>query len=220
MNDIKSIINRMKKAFQVNTNKELAKKLGTSLSNIDNWKKRNTIPQKYILLTSQMNNINPDWLLTGEGEMYKTNKVQIFDNENGIKVNYYPDVYASAGYGAVNTIIEPQKVTLSKFIIDSFKIINPKRVDLIHIYGDSMEPVFQNGDIAVVERIDDISEVKNGDTIIANIDGDLFIKKIEKIPFQNAIILKSTNSLYKDIIVEDFNKFKVVAIVRGKFRVI
>ena len=43
---------------------------------------------------------------------------------------------------------------------------------------------------------------------------------VEKIPFQNAIILKSTNSLYKDIIVEDFDKFKVVAVVRGKFRVI
>ena len=178
------------------------------------------IPPEIITKLRNILNINPDWLLTGEGEMYKTDKMQVFDNENGIQVNYYPDVYASAGYGATNTLIEPQKVTLSKFIIDSFKIINPKRVDLIHIYGDSMEPVFQNGDIAVVERIDDISEVKNGDTIIANIDGDLFIKKIEKIPFQNAIILKSTNSLYKDIIVEDFDKFKVVAVVRGKFRVI
>jgi len=178
------------------------------------------IPPEIITKLRNILNINPDWLLTGEGEMYKTDKIQVFDNENGIEVTYYPDVYASAGYGATNTLIEPQKVTLSKFIIDSFKIINPKRVDLIHIYGDSMEPVFQNGDIAVVERIDDMSEVKNGDTIIANIDGDLFIKKIEKIPFQNAIILKSTNSLYKDIIVEDFDKFKVVAVVRGKFRVI
>ena len=76
MNDTKSIINRIKEAFKVRTNKELAEKLGTSLSNIDNWKKRNSIPQKYILLTSQMTNINPDWLLTGEGEMYRTPSVQ------------------------------------------------------------------------------------------------------------------------------------------------
>jgi len=76
MNDIKSIINRMKEAFKIRTNKELAGKLGTSLSNIDNWKKRNSIPQKYILLTSQMTDTNPNWLLTGEGEMYKTPSVQ------------------------------------------------------------------------------------------------------------------------------------------------
>ena len=203
------------------TQKELAEKLGFKWYKIkDMESNKQKITYEIAKELEKLFSINPDWLLTGEGEMYKNNKVQIFDSKNGIEVNYYPDVYASAGYGAVNTIIEPQKVTLSKFIIDSFKIINPKRVDLIHIYGDSMEPVFQNGDIAVVERIDDISEVRNGDTIIANIDGDLFIKKIEKIPFQNAIILKSTNSLYKDIIVKDFNKFKVVAIVRGKFRII
>jgi len=219
MSNIREVLNRLKIALNAKSFTEVAKKLGVSESTIDSWRARKRIPDKYIA-TLQVKGINPDWLLTGEGEMYKTDKMQVFDNENGIQVNYYPDVYASAGYGATNTIIEPQKVTLSKFIIDSFKIINPKRVDLIHIYGDSMEPVFQNGDIAVVERIDDISEVKNGDTIIANIDGDLFIKKIEKIPFQNAIILKSTNSLYKDIIVEDFDKFKVVAVVRGKFRVI
>ena len=219
MSNIREVLNRLKIALNAKSFTEVAEKLGVSDSTIDSWRARKRIPDKYIA-TLQVKGINPDWLLTGEGEMYKTDKVQVFDNENGIQVNYYPDVYVSAGYGATNTIIEPQKVTLSKFIIDSFKIINPKRVDLIHIYGDSMEPTFQNGDIAVVERIDDISEVKNGDTIIANIDGDLFIKKIEKIPFQNAIILKSTNSLYKDIIVEDFDKFKVVAVVRGKFRVI
>ena len=82
MNDTKSIINRMKEAFKIKTNKELSEKLGTSLSNIDNWKKRNTIPQKYLLLTSQMTNINPDWLLTGEGEMYKTQ--HIIDIKNSI----------------------------------------------------------------------------------------------------------------------------------------
>ena len=85
MNDIKAIIDRMKIAFKIKTNKELANKLGTSLSNIDNWKKRKSIPQKYILLVSQMNNINPDWLLTGEGEMYKSeNKVHISGISNSI----------------------------------------------------------------------------------------------------------------------------------------
>jgi len=44
--------------------------------------------------------------------------------------------------------------------------------------------------------------------------------KIEKIPFKQAIILKSSNKNYDDIIVQDFDRFQVVAVVRGKMRVI
>jgi len=220
MNDIRDIIVRMKQALNVTTNKELAEKLGTSISNIDNWKKRKTIPEKYLLLVSQMNGINKNWLLTGEGEMY--NNTQIIDEEKGIEVNYYPDVYSAAGYGAVNTLIEPKKIKLAEFILKFFGIKNYKNVDIINVLGDSMEPVFNNGDLAIVERINSLDEIKNGDTVIINIDGDVYIKKVEKIPFENKLILKSNNSLYKDIIIDlnEHKNIKIVAVVKGKFRLI
>ena len=159
--------------------------------------------------------ISFDWLLTGKGSMF-ANKATKSDQD--IEVTYYPDIYTAAGAGAQNYYPSPQTLKLSTALIQTFKIINPKRIELINIIGESMEPTFQNGDIAVVEKIDSIQEVKNGDTVIANIDGDIYIKKIEKIPFKNAIILKSTNPLYEDILIQDqeLQQLHIVAIVRGK----
>ena len=70
LSDVKSVIDRMKQVLKVNTNSELAAKLRTTLSNVDNWKKRKSIPDKYILLTSQMTGANQSWLLTGQGSMF------------------------------------------------------------------------------------------------------------------------------------------------------
>ena len=221
---VKEILKRMKQVYNVKSFKELAQKLGVSESTIDSWKARGSIPDKYILQTVHLQGIDKTWLETGEGEMYKQteNRVQIIDEKNGIEVNYYPEVYAAAGYGATNTLIEPRKIKLAEFVLKFFGIRNYKKVDIINVLGDSMEPVFSNGDLAVVERVESIEEVKNGDTVIINIDGDVYIKKVEKIPFENKLILKSNNTLYKDILIDldEHKHVKIVAIVRGKFRAV
>ena len=175
------------------------------------------IPPEIITKLRNILDINPHWLLTGEGEMYAKDTQ---GSGNDVEVNYYPEVFASAGFGVQNYEIEPQKVRLASFLLKLFKIVNIKRVDLINVIGESMQPYFDNGDIAVIERVDSIEEVKNGETVIANINGDIYIKKIEKIPFEKIIILKSTNQTYPDIVVreEELDALKVVAIVRGKLR--
>ena len=205
------------------TKKEFASKLGITQNAYTNYinGKRN-IPTDLALKIKQMFDIDLDWLLTGKGNMYLSDNYEDENNEDIVEVNYYPEIIASAGFGAKNYKIEPQRVKLSRFLLDSFNIINKNNIELINIFGDSMEPVYQNGDIAVIERVDDIYMIKNGNTIIANIDGDIFIKKIEKIPFENKLILKSTNPIYKDIVLTDkeLETVKIIGIVRGKLRTI
>ena len=159
---VKEILKRMKQVYNVKSFKELAQKLGVSESTIDSWKARGSIPDKYILQTVHLQGIDKTWLETGEGEMYKQteNRVQVFDEENGIEVNYYPEVYAAAGYGATNTLIEPRKIKLAEFVLKFFGIRNYKKVDIINFLGDSMEPVFSNGDLAVVERVKALKRLK------------------------------------------------------------
>jgi len=225
MNDTKSIINRIKEAFKVRTNKELAEKLGTSLSNIDNWKKRNSIPQKYILLTSQMTNINPDWLLTGEGEMYRNNKggLNIAEHkiENAVEINYLPEVYAAAGYGAVNgdyPSVETMQCTLD-FVASILNVKNSYNggVDIIKVIGDSMEPFISNGEVVVIEKT---NNAQNGDIVIANINGNIYVKRLEKDPFGKWVKLISENPEYETIKIEDdeLNYLQIVGIVRAKIR--
>ena len=56
--------------FQINTGGELAEKLGVAPSTISTWKVRNTID--YELLFAKCESVNLNWLITGEGEMLKT----------------------------------------------------------------------------------------------------------------------------------------------------
>ena len=223
MNDIKSIIERMKQAYNVKTNKELAEKLGTSLSNIDNWKKRNNIPDKYLLLTSQMNGVEYNWLLTGEGEMYKTQKggINVAEKlENAVEINYLPEVYAAAGYGAVNEdypIIEKMSCSL-EFVSSILNIKNPYNgVDIIKVIGDSMEPFISNGEVVVIEKT---HNAHNGDIVIANINGNVYVKRLEKDPFGKWVKLISENPEYETIKLEgeELNYMQIVGIVRSKIR--
>jgi len=222
---MKTLAERVKHIRGELSQQQFADKLGVNRSIIADLERGKTKkPNKYIKeKLEQIFHINPQWLETGEGEMYKSNKkLQIIDEENGIEVNYYPEVYAAAGYGATNTLIEPKRIKLAEFVLKFFGIRNFKKVDIINVLGDSMEPIFSNGDLAVVERVESIEEVKNGDTVIINIDGDVYIKKVEKIPFENKLILKSNNMLYKDILIDldEHKNVKIVAIVRGKFRAV
>ena len=218
MYDVRGVLARLKDAYQVSSFKELAQKLGVSVATIDAWRARKSIPDKYLLKALQEQGVSKDWLLTGEGPMRAATSMSPAGDD--VEVNYYPEVFASAGFGVQNYEIEPQKVRLAGFILKLFRVKDVKRVDLINVIGESMQPYFDNGDIAVIERIDSIEDVRNGDTVIANIGGDVYIKKIEKIPFEKAIILKSANPNYSDIVVreEELDDLKVVAIVRGKLR--
>ena len=219
--ELKNRIKHIRETYNL-SQKQLANTINATIDrvkNIENGRVKKLHPEEITALSKEFN-INPQWLLTGEGEMY--NKTQIIDEKKGIEVNYYPDVYAAAGYGAVNTLIEPKKIKLAEFILKFFGIKNYKNVDIINVLGDSMEPVFNNGDLVIVERINTLDEIKNGDTVIINIDGDVYIKKVEKIPFENKLILKSNNSLYKDIIIDlnEHKNIKIVGVVKGKFRLI
>ena len=219
MNEVSAIIVRLKNAFNVHTHAELADKLGISPHTVSVWKRRKAVPEKIILKCSQMTNISVNWLNTGRGEMKRENiqPYQHLQHGEEIEINYYPEVYASAGYGAINDNPEVETITVSKFFINTLRIDNIKNIDIIRIYGDSMEPDFHNGEYVIVERVNSIEEVDNGNTVIANISGDIYIKKIEKVPFQKGIILNPRNTSYEPIKVESHNlsELNIVGIVRG-----
>ena len=76
MKKITPILNRLKQITNSKTDKELTQKLGISYSTLDTWKNRDKIPEKRLLEFSLKYQVPMEWLLTGEGEMYKTPSVQ------------------------------------------------------------------------------------------------------------------------------------------------
>ena len=74
MKKITPILNRLKQITNSKTDKELTQKLGISYSTLDTWKNRDKIPEKRLLEFSLKYQVPMEWLLTGEGEMYKGNQ--------------------------------------------------------------------------------------------------------------------------------------------------
>jgi len=64
---VKNTIKKIKLAFNVSTNKQLAVKLGISTSSLDAWPSRNVIPEKHLLKTVQLTGVSMEWL-TNEDE--------------------------------------------------------------------------------------------------------------------------------------------------------
>ena len=62
--NVKITTEKMKIAMNATSYLELAKQLNISLPTIDSWKKRNTIPNKYLLKVSEDTGVSIDWLLS------------------------------------------------------------------------------------------------------------------------------------------------------------
>lgn len=167
------------------------------------------------------------WLLTGKGEMVVSEPENLpvaqkklsEDDENTVSVNYYPDIVAAAGYGGINEYeLRKQTMKLDRSFLEQF--LNIRRfdcLDIITVFGDSMEPFISNGETVILERIND---ARNGETVIANINGDIYVKRIQKDPLNRWVKFLSSNNGYDEIELsgEDLLSVTIVGIVRAKIR--
>ncbi len=200
--DNKEIYEDMKDYFKVSSLEDVALKLGYSKTTASTWRTRG-ITQAAI----------------NKYEIIKSKNFTEKDDTSQITVNLYKDVYASAGYGTNNSEIRPSKMTFDKeFLREIFNITNFNNLDIIRVIGDSMLPYIKDGEYIFVQKD---TPVKNGDTIIANIDGELYVKRYYKIPFEKWIKLESDNPDYPCINIDSedkLNSFQILGIVKSKIK--
>jgi len=82
---VKKILSRLKEVYNLRYDSELANLLGVKQSTLSTWKSRNNID--YDLIFAFCENINIDWLLTGEGEKYKKK-----DKDKDGEITKLPDI--------------------------------------------------------------------------------------------------------------------------------
>lgn len=200
--DNKEIYEDMKDYFKVSSLEDVALKLGYSKTTASTWRTRG-ITQAAI----------------NKYEIIKSKNFIEKDEISQITVNLYKDVYASAGYGTNNSEIRPSKMTFDKeFLREIFNITNFNNLDIIRVIGDSMLPYIKDGEYIFVQKD---TPCKNGDTIIANIDGELYVKRYYKIPFEKWIKLESDNPDYPCINIDSedkLNSFQILGIVKSKIK--
>ena len=195
---------------------EISQKLEITDKTYRAYEKGKDITVKYLKKIAEITKTDLYYLINGgEALPLVPNKAISTDV---IAVNFYPEVYAAAGYGAQNGDTLPKVIHLDKAFLDEITTIRKyDKLDIIRVYGDSMEPFVSNGEYVIIEKN---SDAKNGETVIANINGDVYIKKFESDPFKKWIKLISDNKNYNEIHVqgENLRLIKIVGIVRAKIK--
>ena len=172
---------------------ELGEKLDIPVRTIGGYERDEAPPsQKFLNALVQKLHINVNWFLTGIGAKF-LNQIEISD-EDCIVIPVRGGVTASLGYG-VTVYNESQTATYSiskKLACDLG--VNMSRTEMIFAQGDSMMPTIEGGDSLLVDLSK--KEVHDGKIYCVRIDGQLYAKRLQKIP-PNIIRVVSDNEKYR-----------------------
>lgn len=180
-------------------------------------------------ILSMYSDLNPTWLLTGDGEMFKVNdevlinkSVETFrlKTDSNIESQQIPlyDIEAVAG------LVPLFKDSKSQEPLDHISIPHlPKCDGAVYVTGDSMYPLLKSGDIVLYKEINDVqNEIFWGEMYLLSIDmaGEEYItvKYIQKSERSGYVKLVSQNKHHqdKDVAME---KITALALVKASIRI-
>lgn len=126
-----------------------AKMLGVKAQTINTWLSRNTYDTE--LIFAKCDNINASWLLTGEGNMLRS------ESEKEEKLPSVNQTYEGAPYfnvdfiGGFDVIVNDQTRNPDFYI--NYPPYNQEGVVWCNLTGHSMEPEISNGDIIALREV-------------------------------------------------------------------
>lgn len=160
-------------------------------------------------LTEIYNQLNSD----RQTKVYDFATEQLKEQNKVVNINDYieeeSDWYEVKFYGSVSAgtglYLDDEQVETISFGADMI----PNGTDFcLKVNGDSMDPMFHDGDYVFIKRETDF---RNGSIGVVIVNGDAYLKKIYITP--DSIKLVSLNKKYKDIIVSNEDTIKYVGTV-------
>lgn len=175
--DVSLNIKKIMSEKNISTDADFARILGISKQNLLGWKKRNSYDINKIIY--HFPDINPLWLLTGEGEMLKTNSpseenktVAIEERTERNSLKYYYELSATASN--IENISDNE-------LNQPYTLINfPGYEGCVgfNVAGESMYPTIRQRDIIALkpERVD---LIVNGEIyLVVTRDGQRMVKRL------------------------------------------
>lgn len=172
--------------------------------------------------------INPEWLLTGKGDMLKKSDLKILTENDVSKINSNIPVAKSvenstegiplipieamAGYGAGEMQI--MEFESERFVVPTFKGAD----FLIQVKGSSMYPKYNSGDIVACKKLqlNDLFFQWNKVYVLDTEQGAL-IKRIDIAPDDDHVMIVSDNEKYRPFPLHK-SKINAISIVMGVIR--
>lgn len=174
-------------------NRAIADKYGYTQQAIGKLKTKKHLNET-ICLISEKENINLNWLQTGDGDMFISNSKEkpLHTKEDSYEIDML-NVRAGAGEGIYNYEVEViDKIVIDKAFFRTTPDIN--KVKIIEVDGDSMEPTLANGDYIIIDE----NKANKVDGIYAiQLDGQLLVKRLE-FNLDNTVTIMSDNPKYSN----------------------
>ena len=164
------------------TQEELAKKLNITRKTINSYENGSSMPDHLEIILNKVLNYNDNDVTLGY-----------------ITGFYLPDVSASAG---LETSINNDELIKIPVTIPGWE----KDIIFINVFGDSMYPKFNSGEVIGVKYVEyDYLNYGYPYVVVFN-DGEVFIKIIQPGKDDEHLILESVNAFYKP---KEFHKSKI-----------
>ena len=182
--------------------------------------------EKLLKILKTYPEINPEWLLTGNGPMLRDTGAGSFevtrihtppypDPEFEQTINLY-DINAAAN---LQTLFEQG----NQNIIGKISIPNLPRCDgAVYLRGDSMYPLLKSGDIIIYKVLNNIENLTYGEMYLIDyaIDGDdyLAVKYINASEIEHHVLLVSYNPHFSPMDIP-LSAIRSLAIVKASVRI-
>ncbi len=159
--------------------------------------------------------INPEWLITGEGAMLKNDNDKLAvakRSKNNEGIPLIP-ISAMAGFGTGDCQILEHEV--DRYIVPHFKDL---QIDfMINVRGSSMQPKYNSGDVVACKKLPlDTFFQWNKVYVLDTTQGPL-VKRVKKSQVENCIQCISDNVSYEPFDLP-LNEIRSLAIVLGVIR--
>lgn len=155
---------------------EFARRMGLSDAYVSTM--RRSLPEDKVLKMAEVfPNFNRDWLLYGEGEMFRSNESETSSVIDGNPTEYFvPLLPVHAFAGSLQEYSEgvlPNQCTRLAVPVRGAQIAIP-------VSGDSMEPQIHNGSVAVISRINDSAFIPWGNPMVLDTENGVLLKVLRE----------------------------------------
>ena len=163
-------------------------------------------------ILSELPDVNSEWLLTGRGEMLKTEEKVIYKVPEGSSsgIPLIP-IDAMAGFGSDEMRI--MEYECDRYVVPMFRDANY----LIAVKGSSMQPKYNSGDLVACRVVPLGTFFQWNKVYVLDTEQGALIKRVKRGSDNNHITLVSENEKYEPFELH-LSKINALAIVVGVLR--
>lgn len=199
-----SFLQRIFEATGISSQTELASALNINRSAITQARKKDSIPDKWILKLYKTFGLSPDWVESGSGPTFlkkSTPDDSMFQNIPKVRAR----LSAGGGSFEVGSEIEGYYAFRKDWLTTKGNI---KKMVLMDIFGNSMEPELKDGDTILIDESQ--KDILAGAVYAVGVDDTIMVKRLEKHP--NKLVLLSDNKDYAPIYLQasEINSVRII----------